>query len=107
RDADDSVARRNITVPKRDRRRAARQDRRPTPEFLLQREAGAARNLDPAPRQPGVGLHLPPGCRKSTFLRTVNRMNGIIPGTHVEGKVMIDGVDVYDPGIDVVGLRRR
>jgi phosphate transport system ATP-binding protein len=49
----------------------------------------------------------PSGCGKSTFLRTLNRMNDIIPGTRVEGKVMIDGVDVYDPGIDVVGLRRR
>jgi phosphate transport system ATP-binding protein len=49
----------------------------------------------------------PSGCGKSTFLRTLNRMNDIIPGTRVEGKVMIDGVDVYDPRIDVVGLRRR
>ncbi len=49
----------------------------------------------------------PSGCGKSTFLRTLNRMNDIIPGTRVEGKVMIDGVDVYDAGIDVVGLRRR
>jgi phosphate transport system ATP-binding protein len=49
----------------------------------------------------------PSGCGKSTFLRTLNRMNDIIPGTRVEGKVTIDGVDVYDPGIDVVGLRRR
>jgi phosphate transport system ATP-binding protein len=49
----------------------------------------------------------PSGCGKSTFLRTLNRMNDIIPGTHVEGKVTIDGVDVYDPRIDVVGLRRR
>jgi phosphate transport system ATP-binding protein len=49
----------------------------------------------------------PSGCGKSTFLRTLNRMNDIIPGTRVEGKVRIDGVDVYDPRIDVVGLRRR
>jgi phosphate transport system ATP-binding protein len=49
----------------------------------------------------------PSGCGKSTFLRTLNRMNDIIPGTRVEGKVMIDGVDVYDPRIDVVGLRQR
>ncbi len=49
----------------------------------------------------------PSGCGKSTFLRTLNRMNDIIPGTRVEGKVVIDGVDVYDPRIDVVGLRRR
>ncbi|HEY8550791.1 MAG TPA: phosphate ABC transporter ATP-binding protein PstB [Vicinamibacterales bacterium] len=49
----------------------------------------------------------PSGCGKSTFLRTLNRMNDIIPGTRVEGSVRIDGVDVYAPGTDVVGLRRR
>jgi phosphate transport system ATP-binding protein len=49
----------------------------------------------------------PSGCGKSTFLRTLNRMNDLIPGTRVEGSVRIDGVDVYDPSLDVVGLRRR
>jgi phosphate transport system ATP-binding protein len=49
----------------------------------------------------------PSGCGKSTFLRTLNRMNDIIPGTRVEGKVFIDGDDVYAPGVDVVKLRRR
>ncbi len=49
----------------------------------------------------------PSGCGKSTFLRTLNRMNDIIPGTRVEGRVLIDGVDVYDTRLDVVGLRRR
>jgi phosphate transport system ATP-binding protein len=49
----------------------------------------------------------PSGCGKSTFLRTLNRMNDIIPGTRVEGKVLIDGSDIYAPGIDVVALRRR
>jgi len=49
----------------------------------------------------------PSGCGKSTFLRTLNRMNDIIPGTRVEGKVLIDGVDIYAPSIDIVGLRRR
>jgi phosphate transport system ATP-binding protein len=49
----------------------------------------------------------PSGCGKSTFLRTLNRMNDIIPGTRVEGTIRIDGVDIYDPAIDVVGLRRR
>jgi phosphate transport system ATP-binding protein len=49
----------------------------------------------------------PSGCGKSTFLRTLNRMNDIIPGTRVEGTVLIDGVNVYDPRLDVVGLRRR
>jgi phosphate transport system ATP-binding protein len=49
----------------------------------------------------------PSGCGKSTFLRTLNRMNDIIPDTRVEGRVLIDGEDVYAPGLDVVGLRRR
>jgi phosphate transport system ATP-binding protein len=49
----------------------------------------------------------PSGCGKSTFLRTLNRMNDIIPGTRVEGRVRIDGVNIYDPGVDVVQLRRR
>ena len=49
----------------------------------------------------------PSGCGKSTFLRTLNRMNDIIPGTRVEGEVLIDGRDIYSPGTDVVALRRR
>jgi phosphate transport system ATP-binding protein len=49
----------------------------------------------------------PSGCGKSTFLRTLNRMNDIIPGTRVEGRVRIDDEDVYGPGTDVVALRRR
>jgi phosphate transport system ATP-binding protein len=49
----------------------------------------------------------PSGCGKSTFLRTLNRMNDIIPGTRAEGQVLIDGEDIYAPGVDVVQLRRR
>ena len=49
----------------------------------------------------------PSGCGKSTFLRTLNRMNDIIPDTRVEGKVHIDGQDIYAAGLDVVQLRRR
>jgi phosphate transport system ATP-binding protein len=49
----------------------------------------------------------PSGCGKSTFLRTLNRMNDIIPGTRVEGEVLIDGQDIYAPGTDVVDLRRK
>ena len=49
----------------------------------------------------------PSGCGKSTFLRTLNRMNDVIPGTRVEGQVTIDGRDIYAPGTDVVDLRRR
>jgi len=49
----------------------------------------------------------PSGCGKSTFLRTLNRMNDIIPGAQAVGKVLIDGVDIYADGIDVIELRRR
>jgi phosphate transport system ATP-binding protein len=49
----------------------------------------------------------PSGCGKSTFLRTLNRMNDIIPGTRVEGQILIDDVDIYKSGMDVVHLRRR
>src|SRR5712691_4730499 len=49
----------------------------------------------------------PSGCGKSTFLRSLNRMNDIIPGTRVEGSVQIDGLDIYTSSVDVVDLRRR
>jgi len=49
----------------------------------------------------------PSGCGKSTFLRTLNRMNDTIPGTRVEGQVLLDGQDIYDPQVDVVNLRQR
>jgi phosphate transport system ATP-binding protein len=49
----------------------------------------------------------PSGCGKSTFLRTLNRMNDIIPGTRAEGRVMIDDKNIYESGVDVVQLRRQ
>jgi len=49
----------------------------------------------------------PSGCGKSTFLRTLNRMNDIIPGARVEGRVQIAGRDIYGPDVDVVALRRQ
>jgi phosphate transport system ATP-binding protein len=49
----------------------------------------------------------PSGCGKSTFLRTLNRMNDIIPGARVEGHVSIDGHDIYGAGVDVVAMRRK
>ncbi len=54
-----------------------------------------------------TGLIGPSGCGKSTFLRCLNRMNDIIPGTRVEGTVKLDGQDIYDPSMDVVELRCR
>jgi phosphate transport system ATP-binding protein len=72
---------------------------------------GAKRALE------GISLAIPPnlvtafigpsGCGKSTFLRTLNRLNDTIPGTRVTGRVIVDGSDVYRPGVDVVDLRRR
>jgi phosphate transport system ATP-binding protein len=49
----------------------------------------------------------PSGCGKSTFLRTLNRMNDIIPGTRVEGQIFIDNTDIYAAETDVVDLRLR
>jgi len=49
----------------------------------------------------------PSGCGKSTFLRTLNRMNDIIPKVRITGTVTLDGDDIYAPGVDVVAIRRR
>jgi phosphate transport system ATP-binding protein len=49
----------------------------------------------------------PSGCGKSTFLRLINRMNDLVPGTRLEGQILLDGKDIYDPDVDVVDLRRR
>src|SRR5258707_15719921 len=49
----------------------------------------------------------PSGCGKSTFLRTLNRMNDVIPAIRVEGQVFMDDRDIYAPGTDVVELRRK
>lgn len=49
----------------------------------------------------------PSGCGKSTFLRTLNRMNDLIDGVKISGKVEIDGLNVYDKNLDVVQLRKR
>jgi len=49
----------------------------------------------------------PSGCGKSTYIRTLNRMNDIIPGTRVEGKVLLDGENIYASSVDVVEIRKR
>jgi phosphate transport system ATP-binding protein len=49
----------------------------------------------------------PSGCGKSTFLRLLNRMNDLIPGTRLTGQVEIDGQDIYRDATDVIALRRR
>ena len=49
----------------------------------------------------------PSGCGKSSFLRIFNRMNDLITGARVEGRVELDGINIYDRSIDVVELRKR
>lgn len=49
----------------------------------------------------------PSGCGKSTLLRCLNRMNDLIPYSRAEGQVLLDHENIYDPGVDVVSLRRR
>lgn len=65
----------------------------------------------------GVTLSIPPktvtaiigpsGCGKSSFLRTLNRMNDLTRDARVEGHILIDGIDIYAPGVDVAALRKR
>lgn len=49
----------------------------------------------------------PSGCGKSTFLRTINRMNDLIDNTRIEGEVLVDDINIYQNGIDVVNLRKK
>jgi phosphate transport system ATP-binding protein len=49
----------------------------------------------------------PSGCGKSTFLRSINRLNDVIPGIRHEGAILLDGEDVFRPDLDVVALRQR
>ena len=63
-------------------------------------------NIEIEPRKV-TALIGPSGCGKSTFLRCLNRMNDTIQGTRVEGKILLEGQDIYDPEMDVVTLRQR
>ena len=63
-------------------------------------------DLDILPQQV-TALIGPSGCGKSTFLRCLNRMNDTISGTRVDGKILLNGEDIYSPSMDVVTLRQR
>jgi len=54
-----------------------------------------------------LGIIGPSGSGKTTFLRALNRMNELEPGSHVEGSALLDGQDIYHPQYDVVGLRKK
>ena len=49
----------------------------------------------------------PSGCGKSTFLRSLNRMNDLIDGVKIEGKIIVDDINIYGKNIDVVTLRKK
>jgi len=68
----------------------------------------AVRNVTlPIYRNQITALIGPSGCGKTTFIRCLNRMNDLIEGARVEGKLLYHGVDLYDPQVDAVEVRRR
>lgn len=74
--------------------------------FYGQSKALSSISLEILP-QKVTALIGPSGCGKSTFLRCLNRMNDTISGTRVEGKILLNGEDIYDERMDVVELRQR
>jgi phosphate transport system ATP-binding protein len=54
-----------------------------------------------------LGIIGPAGSGKTTFLRCLNRLNDLVPGFRTEGRIQLDGQDIYHPGFDAVGLRKR
>jgi phosphate transport system ATP-binding protein len=64
---------------------------------------GVSMSIEPRAVTAFIG---PSGCGKSTVLRTLNRMHEVIPGGRVEGKVLLDGQDLYAKDVDPVGVRR-
>jgi phosphate transport system ATP-binding protein len=71
-------------------------------EFLA--VAGVTMTIEPRSITALIG---PSGCGKSTFLRALNRMHEVIDGAHVEGRVELNGEDLYGPGVDPVAVRRK
>ncbi len=61
----------------------------------------------PVPDRKITAIIGPSGCGKSTLIRSLNRMNDLVSGSHIDGKVTLDGEDLYGPGVDVVDVRRR
>ncbi|MGI8393719.1 phosphate ABC transporter ATP-binding protein PstB [Leucobacter sp. Z1108] len=65
---------------------------------------GVSMSIEPRSVTAFIG---PSGCGKSTMLRTLNRMHEVIPGARVDGEVLLDGEDLYAPGVDPVMVRRQ
>jgi phosphate transport system ATP-binding protein len=64
---------------------------------------GVSMSIEPRSVTAFIG---PSGCGKSTMLRALNRMHEVIPGARVEGRITLDGEDIYAPGVDPVNVRR-
>jgi phosphate transport system ATP-binding protein len=65
-------------------------------------------DINVAVKEKGVAALIgPSGCGKSTFLRVLNRMNDLVPGTRLDGKITVHGEDIYSPTTDVVELRKK
>ena len=71
-----------------------------------QKKALDAISLD-IPERQVVAFIGPSGCGKSTLLRNLNRMNDLVDGISHEGDITINGRSIYDPGLEVISLRRR
>jgi phosphate transport system ATP-binding protein len=96
-------------------------DRHPPPglaqEEICMEVEGLSLHYGAAPALKDIHLHIPrrrvtafigpSGCGKSTLLRCLNRMNDEVEGVRVQGRVRLDGEDIYAPGLDVPDLRRR
>jgi len=59
------------------------------------------------PRHQVTAIIGPSGCGKTTLLRCINRMIDLFPGTRAEGRVLLDGFDIYERGVDVTAIRKR
>lgn len=59
------------------------------------------------PKNKATAFIGPSGCGKSTLLRCFNRLNDLVDSARVEGEILIDGVDIYDPGVDITELRKN
>jgi phosphate transport system ATP-binding protein len=59
------------------------------------------------PRNKVTALIGPSGCGKSTFLRSINRMNDLIPSVKITGEMLVEGINIYDKDVDVVNIRKK
>ena len=77
-------------------------------QLFYNQDSQALHNIDlEIPKQRVTAFIGPSGCGKSSLLRCFNRMNDLVDGCRVEGRILLEGDDIYAPAVDVAGLRRR